>query len=266
MGRDHARDGLPWRHIDDPYGVCVSEVMLQQTQVKRVLDYWESWMKAFPTIDALASASTSDVLLRWQGLGYNRRALALKRAADTCAAQYGGAMPATYEELIALDGIGPATAAGILSFAFQQPSVYLETNVRSVFLYHFFSDSTEKVSDRHIVPLVEQTCDTGDPRNWYYALLDYGAFLKRRVPNPSRKAKAYTRQAGFEGSRRQKRAFVLREVLANPGISLNQLHELLDESERASGRGAVDDVLFDSIVAQLSTEGFFRIDEDKLYT
>ena len=122
---------LPWRHVDDPYAVLVSEIMLQQTQVARVGRFWERFLSAFPTVDALASAAVPDVLELWQGLGYNRRALALKRTADTCAAEGAGRLPETYEGMLALPGIGPATAAGVVAFAYQRPAVYLETNVRS---------------------------------------------------------------------------------------------------------------------------------------
>lgn len=135
---------LPWRHIDDPYAVLVSEVMLQQTQVARVERFWTRFLAAFPTIDALAAASTSDVLELWQGLGYNRRALALKRTADVCAAEHRGQLPRAYDELIALPGIGPATAAGVRAFAFEEPGVYLETNVRAVFLHDVFREGVRQ--------------------------------------------------------------------------------------------------------------------------
>ena len=129
---------LPWRHVDDPYAVLVSEIMLQQTQVARVGRFWERFLSAFPTVDALAAAAVPDVLELWQGLGYNRRALALKRTADRCAAEGAGRLPETYEGLLALPGIGPATAAGVVAFAYQRAAVYLETNVRSVFLHELF--------------------------------------------------------------------------------------------------------------------------------
>ena len=105
QGRQHYRS-LPWRHIEDPYGVLVSEVMLQQTQVTRVLGRWEAWMRLFPTVDALAAADTATVLEQWQGLGYNRRALALKRACEACARDFGGALPKDEAGLLALPGVG----------------------------------------------------------------------------------------------------------------------------------------------------------------
>ena len=248
---------LPWRNLDDPYAVLVSEIMLQQTQVARVGRFWERFMALFPTIDALASADTSDVLAQWQGLGYNRRALALKRTADLCAAERGGQLPCTAEELVQLPGIGPATAAGVVAFAFDRPSLYLETNVRTVFLHELFPDR-DKVSDRELAPLVASTCPEDDARAWYYALLDYGAHLKTLVANPSRRSAHYARQSAFEGSRRQKRAELVRVVLAEPGIGADELAERLDAFERAAGRDGVDAATFESIVADLVSEGFFR--------
>ncbi len=248
---------LPWRYIDDPYAVLVSEVMLQQTQVARVEKHWTRFLSLFPTIDSLAAAGTADVLAQWQGLGYNRRALALKRAAETCSAERGGLLPDTAEELETLPGIGPATAAGVMAFAYNRPSVYIETNVRTVFLHELFPDR-DKVSDRELAPLVASTCPEDDARAWYYALLDYGAHLKTLVANPSRRSAHYARQSAFEGSRRQKRAELVRVVLAEPGIGADELAERLDAFERAAGRDGVDAATFESIVADLVSEGFFR--------
>ena len=253
---------LPWRNVDDPYAVLVSEVMLQQTQVKRVLKHWERWMALFPTIDALAAADTAEVLTQWQGLGYNRRALALKRACEACSACSGGALPKTAEELEGLPGIGPATAAGIVAFAYNRPSVYIETNVRTVFLHELFPER-DKVSDRELAPLVELTCPDVDARGWYYALLDYGAHLKTLVANPSRRSAHYARQSAFEGSRRQKRAELVRIVLAEPGITADELARRLDAFERAGGRAGATVQEFESIVADLMSEGFFRREGDR---
>ncbi len=260
QGRAHWRD-LPWRNINDAYAVLVSEVMLQQTQVKRVLDYWPRFLSLFPTLDALAVADTSLVLEQWQGLGYNRRALALKRCAEICSDSYQGVLPDTYQQLIALPGIGKATAAGVCAFAYQQPGVYLETNVRTVFLHELFSDQ-EDVSDKDIEPLVALSCSKEDPRGWYYALLDYGAYLKQTLPNPSRRSKHYTKQSKFEGSRRQKRAEVVRLVLAaeNEGITFTEIALELDAFEKKHKRSAVERALLEAILADLVQEGFFKYD------
>lgn len=264
QGRAHERNNLPWRNIDDPYAVWISEAMLQQTQVNRVLNYWPKWVSMFPSVDALASASTSDVLECWQGLGYNRRALALKRAADILSRDWQGCMPYEYDDLVSLPGIGPATAAGILVFAYQKPAVYLETNVRAVFIHHFFSQRNDVVRDKELLPYVQRASETHDPRGWNYALLDYGHYLKKVVANPTRKAAAYTKQSAFEGSNRQKRSFIVREVLACPGIDAQALQDALNEREEAAGRSAVDQDTFDLLVEALCKEGFFHIRDGKL--
>ena len=257
QGRLHRRD-LPWRYIEDPYAVLVSEVMLQQTQVKRVLDYWPRFLALFPTIDALAAAGTSDVLEQWQGLGYNRRALALKRCADICAAEHGGRLPQNADELVKLPGIGPATAAGVVAFALDRPALYLETNVRTVFLHELFPGE-EGVKDAALIPLVELACPADGVRDWYYALLDYGAHLKATLPNPSRRSAHHTRQSAFEGSRRQKRAELVRIVLAAgpEGIDAAEAGALLNENERRAGRDGVGDEEIASIIDDLASEGFF---------
>lgn len=241
LAAPHWRD-LAWRHTRDPYLIWLSEVMLQQTQVARVEVRWSEWLRRFPTVEALAQAEDADVLAAWQGMGYNRRALALHRAAGMVVSAYGGVFPCDREALLALPGVGPSTAAGILAFAYDEAGVYLETNVRAVFIHELFSASAELVSDKQLTPLVAAACpDSGDDvRGWYYALLDYGAYLKKTVPNPTRRAKAYTRQSRFEGSVRQKRAEVVRILLAAREnglvLSTQQVDALLAQEERANGR------------------------------
>lgn len=253
-GAEHYRD-LPWRGIDDAYAVLVSEVMLQQTQVARVERYWPRFLEAFPTLEALAHGSVAEVLALWQGLGYNRRALALKRAAEQ-AMSAGAGLPRTFDALLALPGIGPATAAGVMAFAYQEPAVYVETNVRAVFLHELFPEE-EKVPDADLVPYVADTASTVDPRGWYYALLDYGAALKKSGINPTRASATYARQSAFEGSRRQKRAELVRIALgAQAGIELAAARQALDEAEAARGREPVDAALFDGLIADLVREGF----------
>lgn len=264
LGEGEARyRDLPWRNSRDPYEVLVSEVMLQQTQVKRVLDRWGRFLAKFPTVDALSAASTSDVLCEWQGLGYNRRALSLKRCAEICSSDFGGSLPKDASELLKLPGIGPATAAGVRAFAFDEPGVYLETNVRTVFLHELFPQ-VDGVSDKDLAPLVAATClAVESPRVWYYALLDYGAYLKSQVTNPSRRSAHYARQSAFEGSRRQKRAELLRIILASPSITLDEAAERLSKSEVSAGRREVDGELFREIVSDLEHEGFFQIIEGR---
>jgi len=246
---------LPWRRTHDPYTVFLSEVMLQQTQVARVAAHWDRWLNSFPTLDALAAAPLANVLEHWQGMGYNRRAINLKKAADKVADEYGGILPRAYPHLLALPGVGPSTAAGVCVFAYGEPQVYLETNVRTVFLHHLF-EGRDQVPDREIIPLVCETCDPNDPRGWYYALLDYGSHLKKTLPNPSRRSKHHSRQSAFEGSLRQKRAALLRLVLAQPGVGTLELTEDLSRDEHAAARATVPLEEVAVILTTLEREGF----------
>lgn len=326
-GRELYRD-LPWRRTRDAYAIWVSEAMLQQTQVSRVDGRWQSWLEHFPSVDALAAASSADVLAEWQGLGYNRRALALWNAAREVSERHGGVMPVDEAELRALPGIGPATAAGIRAFAYDLPGVYLETNVRTVFLHELFPEA-DGVPDSALVPLVREACPgagvqpacatdvaaglspkagrsgavgsdevavaskapvAGEtdivgmspsgpgieipgadvactPRSWYYALLDYGAYLKRTVPNPSRRSRSNVRQSKFEGSHRQKRASVVRMLLAAgaAGLAAEDASLALSAEELAAGREPVSEAAAASILSELASEGFCHEDAPGLY-
>lgn len=207
----HGRS-FPWRTTTDPYKILVSEIMLQQTQASRVVGKYQSFIKKFPTIEKLAKASTTAVLKEWQGLGYNRRGLALKQTAVEVMKQYKGKIPHQYEELLKLPGIGPATAGDILAFAWNKPVIVIETNIRTVFLHHFFPKQNN-VSDQEILPLLKKTLDKKNPRRWYWALMDYGAFLKKTESNPSRRSRHYTRQSPFKGSNRELRSKILKYLL-----------------------------------------------------
>lgn len=260
LAAPHWRD-LPWRRTRDPYLIWISEVMLQQTQVARVEARWDAWLDRFPTIDALAAADDADVLAAWQGMGYNRRALSLHRAACLVSGEHGGVFPHSRDELLALPGVGPSTAAGIRAFAFDEADVYLETNVRSVFIHELFS-LDEKVADRELVPLVQACCPESGcgVREWYYALLDYGAHLKKTVANPSRRSASYARQSRFEGSHRQKRAAVVRILLAaretGEVVDAVQVDEYLARQELAAGREPLGLESTERILRELAGEGF----------
>lgn len=220
----HKRN-FPWRDEVSPYNVFISEVMLQQTQAgTRTIEKFNAFIERFPDFNTLAEASLSDVLKLWQGLGYNRRALMLKKSAEIIVRDYGGNLPRTVEELDALPGIGYATACSISAFAFNEPVVFIETNVRTVFIHHFFPGRTD-VADNELFPLVERALDRDNPGKWYSALMDYGTSLKKSVGNESRRSKHYTKQPAFEGSDRQIRGEILRllssqEFLDSKNLSL----------------------------------------------
>jgi len=219
--RTYGRD-LPWRNRINPYRVLVSEIMLQQTQVSRVVSKYKEFLKSFPTFQALAAVPLRDVVSVWQGLGYNRRAVALHRIARIVMNQHNGKLPRTSHALLELPGIGPATAASIAAFAFNIPTVFIETNIRSVFIHFFFKGQDkfargrDKISDSDIYPLVEKTLDRKNPREWYYALMDYGVMLKTSQENPSRRSKHYTKQSRFRGSHRELRGKILKALISSP--------------------------------------------------
>ena len=229
--RENARQ-MPWRETDDPYRIFISEVMLQQTQVSRVLKAYERFIAAFPDFPALAHAPLRDVLTLWQGMGYNRRAVSLHKAAGIIVNEHDGVLPRDTEELQSLPGIGPATAGSLAAFAYNAPTVFIETNIRRVFI-HFFFPGRENVHDRDIMPLVEETLDRENPREWYYALMDNGTMLKAREKNPNRRSAHYQKQSRFEGSDRQIRGAVLRILTASSaeGGSLEEIREGLASLE-----------------------------------
>ena len=209
------RRSLPWRETTDPYAILVSEIMLQQTQAERVMPKYEQFIQVLPNWRTLADCDTAQLLSLWQGLGYNRRALSLRTAAQKVVHSFAGNLPADYESILSLPGVGPYTAGAVLAFAFQQGRSIIETNIRRVFIHHFFKDK-EGVTDRELMPLIEQTLDSENPREWYYALMDYGSYLAKQIPNPNRKSAHYSKQSKFEGSDRQIRGEVVRRLLEGP--------------------------------------------------
>ncbi len=212
-GKRSGRDHLPWRQTRDPYRVLVSEMMLQQTQVDRVIPFYARWLEMFPTAEALAKADLSTVLRLWSGLGYNRRAKFLHEAAKVIVSRHAGAVPREYAALRSLPGVGEYTAKAVRVFAYGEPESLIETNVRTVFLHHFFPRG-RNVADTRLVPLIAAAVEGQEPRAWYAALMDYGTYLKATRPNPSRKSKHHMKQEPFEGSLRQARGKILRAVLA----------------------------------------------------
>lgn len=236
-----------WRNIDNPYYIVISEIMLQQTQTHRVITKYEKFITAFPTIESLAAASLRDVLQVWQGLGYYRRARFLHQLAQKVVAEHGGILPRDPRILQTFPGIGPNTAGSICAFAFNQPTIFIETNIRTVFIDSFFREK-ETVSDKEILSLVAETVDQENPREWYYALMDYGVFLKSRKANPSRKSAHYTKQSKFEGSDRQIRAKILKFIVEKEDISHQDV--LLHVAQ--------DVVRVEKIIDQLLIENFIK--------
>lgn len=206
-----------WRQAITPYKIVVSEVMLQQTQTDRVVKKFDLFLDLFPDFSSLAEASFDNVLRVWKGLGYNRRAQNLQKIAQIIVRDYAGQLPSDQDTLQQLPGIGPATAASIVAFAFNYPSVFIETNIRSVFIYTFFRDQVA-IDDKKLFPLVVKTLDVQNPRVWYYALMDYGVMLKKTVGNFSRLSSHYTKQSRFIGSDRQIRGKILQILLEQPGL------------------------------------------------
>lgn len=255
------RHNLPWRRQEpdgtfEPYKILVSEIMLQQTQVPRVLPKYEAFIREFPTAVALAAVPLGVVLVAWQGLGYNRRAKFLWQAAQMVTHDYGGVFPHTQAELTKLPGVGVNTAGAMLAYAYDLPVAFVETNIRTVFIHHFFHDETD-VPDKGILTLVQATLSTAQdkklcsPREYFWALMDYGTYLKQTVGNKSRASKSYVKQSKFAGSNRQLRGKVLR-ILSNGPLLEGTLEEALGDG-RAS-----------AVLTALANEGFIR-HHDGLY-
>ena len=245
---------LPWRKTRDPYKILVSELMLQQTQVERVLVKYQLFLNNFPSFSALSHAPLKNVLEVWHGLGYNKRAIALKRIAQTVEAQFVGKLPSDYSALVGLPGVGHATACAIRTFAFDIPSVFIETNIRTVFIHAFYADE-KGVEDDKLYPLVECTLDRSNPRKWYYALMDYGAMLKKQHKNPSRNSAQYKKQVPFEGSNRQLRGKIISLIIAHSGITEADLIRRLNVAPQ----------LISSNLQKLEAEGFLKRHETKFF-
>lgn len=244
---------LPWRKNEDPYAIMVSEFMLQQTQVARVVPKYLAWMERFPSTSSLARASGSEVLMFWSGLGYNRRALALHQACRLIESEFGGKIPPEEKALRSLPGIGAYTSRAILAFAFNLPVAFLETNIRTVFLKHFFPDATG-VPDRELEKVVDLVLDREEPRRWYTALMDYGAEIKRLEGNHSVRGKAYRKQSDFETSFRRIRGAVLKRIVDDGPVGMDELYASLPFSREN----------IEKCAGILAREGFITYSGDRL--
>lgn len=248
----HRRE-FSWREQTSPYRVFISEVMLQQTQTSRVVPKFDEFILKFPDFDSLAHADFSEILRSWKGLGYNRRARYLQEAAWIVADRFDGNLPDDPALLVTLPGIGPATAASICTFAFNIPLAFIETNIRTVYI-HFFFQGARGVDDRQIMELVEKTVDKGRPRDWYYALMDYGVMLKKTIGNLNTRSRHYSKQSRFEGSDRQIRGKILQLLLDDTAIVVESISGLLGESPERVER----------IVESLCNDNLTLIAENKL--
>lgn len=242
QGEELYRD-MPWRSDTRPYYVLVSELMLQQTQVDRVIPKFLSFIAAFPDEKSLAAATLADVLQLWQGLGYNRRAKFLHEAAKRVVEM--GEFPQDESGLTALPGVGKNTAGAILAYAFNRPALFIETNVRAVYIHHYFHDH-DAVDDTAIHEVLEQTIDRDHPREFYWALMDYGSWLKKQGVKPSR-SRHYKKQSPLKGSVREVRGQIV-AVLTAGEMGETQLRESIDADERFNP--ALDGLVSDGLVTR----------------
>jgi A/G-specific adenine glycosylase len=255
---EHQRD-LPWRKTRDPYHILVSEIMLQQTQVTRVIPKFEAWLSMLPTVKELAVAPTVTVLTLWSGLGYNRRALNLKKTAQIISEKYDGRFPQNEKALMALPGIGIYTARAVLCFAFDQQVAVVDTNVKKVILTQLFRSFPEeirlgdgsstqndlKIDEKMIMTIAEQILPHGKAYEWNQALMDYSSTVlkKEKIHIP--------KQSKFIGSRRYYRGRVLKVLLEKKSVPIEELGSLIK-----NGFAAHDQEWLEKLLGELINEGF----------
>lgn len=232
-GEELYRD-MPWRNDTRPYYVLVSELMLQQTQVLRVMPKFNVFIERFPDEKALAKANLAHVLKLWQGLGYNRRAKFLHEAAKIIVNEFGGIFPQREADILKLPGVGKNTAGAIRAYAFNQPSIFVETNVRTVYIHHFFNDQFN-VNDKQIIELLELTIDKRDPRHFYQNLMDYGTWLKANGVRNTSSSKHYKKQSPLRGSLRETRGEIVRQLASGDKsvVALQKIVAMDDRFDRA---------------------------------
>jgi A/G-specific adenine glycosylase len=250
----HGRHELPWRLATTPYNIAVSEIMLQQTQVDRVILKYQSFLKIFPTVQVLAKAPLAAVLKEWSGLGYNRRAKFLHQMAQVVVHDLKGTFPTTIEGLQKLPGVGPYTAGAIYAFAYNKAVPMIETNIRTVYIHHFFP-TKEHVSDKELLPIITTTIDIQNPRQWYWALMDYGSYLKSTGIKNNAKSTHYTKQSKFVGSRRQIRGAVMRELLKD-SMTTEKIVKILDR-KKEEVQSVLDDLIHEGFITK--AKGVFKI-------
>lgn len=247
--REHGRQ-MPWRDEPTFYHVLLSELMLQQTQVDRVRVKYEEFLSRFPDIETLAGAPLSDVLKVWQGLGYNRRAKYLHESAKSVHTQ---GLPDAFNQLVKLPGVGKNTAGALMNYVYNSPTPFVETNIRTVFFHHFYADSRD-ISDKDLSELVRQTMDHENPREWFWALMDYGSFLKKQGLGRLDVSSHYKKQAPLVGSVREIRGRIIK-VLSSAELSTQALREQC----QAGGRfeAAYDGLKRDGLISE--SDGVVRL-------
>jgi len=245
---------FPFRENITPYNVLVSEVMLQQTQTRRVSEKFLSFTKKFPDFLTLSQTPLDILLKEWKGLGYNRRAVALKKIAEIVVNEYAGNLPESLDILKSFPQIGHNTASSIITFAFNTPTVFIETNIRRVYIYFFFPEK-KNINDKAILPIVKKTVDISKPREWYYALMDYGVMLKKVHPELNKRSSHYRKQGPFKGSSRQIRGLILKLLIKNGSMGFTEIKNNLKNLE-------LDKIK--SILIQLEKEGFVKLENDQV--
>ena len=246
------RRSFPWRETTDRYAILVSEVMLQQTQTHRVVPKYVSFLERFPTVEVLAESSLRDVLSLWVGLGYNRRAVMLHRAAQRVMKDFNGVVPKDRESLLLLPGVGPYVSGAVRAFADNSWSVCIETNIRTVIMYHCFPEVSGKVSDAEIEEKLEALISIAKrrkvaPRDFYAALMDYGSHLKSNGVRLNTKQKGYVAQSPFAGSVRQARGCILKTLTAKGSMRVPQLKKVVEHDEFHT---ALDALVREGVVAK----------------
>ena len=241
---DTFKRDLPWRGDPDPYHILVSEIMLQQTGVERVIPKYLAFLDRFPSLRSLADASLADVLRQWQGLGYNRRALNLQQAARTVVERFGGEIPRTLVDLESLPGIGKYTARAVASFAFGMQVPVVDTNVRRV----LSSLIGRALSDRETWDLAEKVLPEGRAADWNSALMDYGALVKKSVPRP-----VAIKSEPFTSTNRFWRGRIVDALRGHAVLSMRALLDVLPEVNR-------DEERVRRLVVTLHDEGLVRYD------
>jgi len=251
--KNHKRK-FPFRENITPYNVLVSEIMLQQTQTRRVSEKYLKFKKKFPDFLSLSIASLEEVLKEWKGLGYNRRAIALKTIADTVVKNFEGKLPDSIDILKSFPQIGHNTASSIITFAFNRSTAFIETNIRRVYIYFFFPNK-RKIDDKEILPIVKNSVDNANPREWYYALMDYGVMLKKAHPELNKKSTHYRKQAPFKGSTRQIRGKILELLIKQGKMEIKNIQRVFDSNEQKK---------INNMLNQLEKEGFIEITDDTI--